>query len=132
MSKRKRLALIGFIIVVALVAVISYFVIQINDNMDLLDVQYIGDVDLSTVPDGDYYGAYEVFPIAVEVKVVVADHAIQSIEILRHQNGRGEAAETIVNDVIADQSLEVDAVAGATYSSKVILLAIKDALTDIS
>jgi uncharacterized protein with FMN-binding domain len=50
---------------------------------------------------------------------------------LKGQNHNEKAVkktEEITNDVIAQQSLEVDTVTGATYSSIVILKAIEQAL----
>jgi len=41
----------------------------------------------------------------------------------------GGKAESIVDDVIAKQSLDVDVVTGATYSSSTILKAIEDSLS---
>lgn len=64
--------------------------------------------------------------VIVDVKIV--DHEIVEIDILKHINGQGGAAETIVDDVITQQTLLVDTITGATYSSKVILKAISNAL----
>lgn len=50
------------------------------------------------------------------------------IEILKHRNGKGKKAEVIIDDVIKEQSLLVDAVTGATISSRAIFKAIEDAL----
>jgi uncharacterized protein with FMN-binding domain len=47
---------------------------------------------------------------------------------LKHVNGKGTAAESIPETVVEKQTLQVDSVSGATYSSKVILLAIETAL----
>lgn|GEM_PF-5297083 len=84
--------------------------------------------DLTQVSDGTYTGNYARFPLDVEVEVVIDDHTIVQIDLLKHRNGEGQAAETIPAEVIREQSLEVDAVSGATYSSIVILKAIEDAL----
>jgi uncharacterized protein with FMN-binding domain len=46
-----------------------------------------------------------------------------------HQHGLDAPANDIVNAVIEAQTLDVVLISGATYSSKVILLAIEDALT---
>ena len=62
------------------------------------------------------------------MKVTVKNHAITDIDLLKHQNGQGKPAEVITERVLAAQSLKVDTVSGATMSSKVILLAIEDAL----
>jgi uncharacterized protein with FMN-binding domain len=53
---------------------------------------------------------------------------IKKIEIVRHLNGQGKPAEVIPDRVIEMQSLDVDIISGATYSSKVILKAIENAL----
>lgn len=83
---------------------------------------------LSDLPDGNYAGEYAKGPVRVEVEVVVRQHKIIDILIVRHDNGLGSAAEKITDDVIKEQSLEVDAVSGATVSSKCILKAIENAL----
>ncbi len=89
----------------------------------------IGEVDLSQVPEGSYEGSASAVLVSAEVRVTVADHKITRIDLLRHEHGRGKAAEVIVDRVQEAQSLQVDFVSGATASSKVILKAIEDALT---
>ncbi|MFA5007021.1 MAG: FMN-binding protein [Candidatus Izemoplasmatales bacterium] len=88
----------------------------------------IEDVDLAAVEDGVYEGSYTRLPVSATVRVTVVDHAIATVEIVEHVNGQGADGEAVVDAVIAENSLAVDAIAGATYSSKVILLAIRDAL----
>ena len=53
---------------------------------------------------------------------------ITDITILEHQNGQGDDAVQIISDIIDAQHLNVDLISGASYSSKVILLAVFDAL----
>lgn len=43
-------------------------------------------------------------------------------------NGLGSTAESIVNDVVQEQSLDIDIVSGATVSSKCILKAVENAI----
>ncbi|QTX33854.1 FMN-binding protein [Aminithiophilus ramosus] len=62
------------------------------------------------------------------MRVTVEGGVVTAIDLLRHENGRGEKAEIVVDRVLAAQSLRVDAVSGATGSSKVILKAIERAL----
>lgn len=85
-------------------------------------------VDLAGVEDGDYIVSYSVFTVSVEVEITVKNHAIEEIELLKHKNGQGQGAEIILEKVIEAQSLKVDSVSGATYSSKTILLANENAL----
>lgn len=89
----------------------------------------ISHVDLSKIEDGVYTGKHKVFPILAEVEVTVNNHAITKIELLKHDNGRGSAAEIIPDKVVEGQTLKIDAISGATYSSKIILKAIENALT---
>ena len=84
--------------------------------------------DLSHLADGTYQGELDVGFIAAEVSVVVKDHTIAEITIVKHKNERGGPAEVIIDEVIATQSLEIDTISGATNSSKVILKAIEIAL----
>lgn len=91
----------------------------------------ISNIDISKVADGTYTGSYEVLWVAAEVRVVVKNHKIEGIELVKHKNGRGASAEIITSKVIEAQSLEVDIVSGATSSSKVILKAIENALNSI-
>lgn len=88
----------------------------------------ISDIDTENVGDGVYTGEYSAPPVSVTVQVTVADHRIVDIEILRHDNGLGSKAEKITDEIIGQQSLDVDAVSGATLSSVCILKAVENAV----
>lgn len=88
----------------------------------------IEDIDLQAVADGEYLGEYDVRLVKAAVKVVVRNYRIESIELLRHDNGRGEDAEVIPGQVVKAQSLRVDTISDATSSNLVILEAIEMAL----
>ncbi|MCX7776140.1 MAG: FMN-binding protein [Spirochaetaceae bacterium] len=86
--------------------------------------------DLSKVADGTWRGICNASLIKAQVAVTVQSGRIEAIIIERHEHGRGGKAEAIVDRVIAQQSLAVDVVSGATGSSKVILKAIEQALAE--
>ena len=88
----------------------------------------ITEIDLNKVKDGEYTGEYDAVAVHAVVSVTVKNHTITDIRLLKHENGRGSAAEVIPNRVIEKQSLLVDTVTKATSSSKVILEAIEQAL----
>lgn len=88
----------------------------------------INEVDLIELTDGVYRGSTTAGPMNATVEVTVKDAKITKIDIVKHGNGRGEGAEAIVDMIISAQSLQVDTIAGATYSSKVILKAVERAL----
>ncbi len=85
-------------------------------------------LDMSNVEDGIYEGHSELGPVIVDVKVTVECSKIIDIEIVEHQNGLGQSANIIVEDMVAMNTYEVDAVSGATVSSEIIMNAVNDAL----
>jgi uncharacterized protein with FMN-binding domain len=125
---KKALLIVGVVVLVLGIGA-TVFVKMSQDSLNELAQTPITDVDLSTLDDGTYTGSYEAFPVNVTVDVTVQDHVITAIVITKHDNGQGQPAEVIVDEVLSAQSLDVDVISGATYSSKVILLAIRDALT---
>lgn len=131
---KKKYKVLIIIVVVLLLVFIAGKIIQTNieNNLKELTLIEINDVDLTNVKDGDYVGTYSAFPVSVEVKVTIENQSITNIDILKHDNGKGKDAETIIDNVINEQSIEVDLVSNATYSSKVILKAIEDALIKAS
>ena len=63
------------------------------------------------------------------MNVLVNEGKIASIKIEDHMTGLGKDGEQIVNNIIDEQSLKVDAISGATQSSVTIIKAVEDALT---
>ncbi len=86
-------------------------------------------LDISNIPDGVYVGEYDVDFVYAKVEVTVQNGVITNIDILQHKNGRGSPAEIVVDRIIEEQKIEVDAVSGATNSSTVIKKAVENALT---
>jgi uncharacterized protein with FMN-binding domain len=131
MNKKFRLILsiAGAILVVGLGALLWYLN-SVRDYKDEVASIVTGDIDPSKIPDGTYAGDCDVNFIYAKVEVTVQDGAITDIKLLEHKNGKGKPAEAIINDILNKQSLDVDAVSGATNSSKVIKKAIENALTD--
>lgn len=130
-KKRAVLFVVLGVIVIGIgagVAGIRFMVKRMEKGLELLTHMTISNVDLSKTPDGTYTGSYEVFPVSAEVEVTVAGHKMTGIELVKHRNGQGKAAEVIPGQVVEAQNLQVDTVSGATYSSKVILKAIENAL----
>ncbi len=134
MEKRKKRRIIIFAIIgtfIAAAAIAAPIMIRKAErNMKALTALEIQDIDLSAVKDGSYTGNYNGFPLAVQVRVEVRDHKITDIILEKHQNGQGADAESIPAAVVKAQSLQVDTVSGATYSSKAILAAIERALSE--
>ncbi len=88
----------------------------------------VADVDFSSIPDGTYEGSADETFIRVRVRVTVKDGAVSDIALIEHENGRGKPAEAIIGEIIKRQTLNVDAVSGATNSSIIIKKAVENAL----
>jgi uncharacterized protein with FMN-binding domain len=84
---------------------------------------------ISSLADGTYRGSCDGGLVSATVDVVVSDQRIEQVIIVSHRCGKGRPAEEIVNDVVAEQSLDVDVISGATRSSQVILKAVEVALS---
>ena len=127
-SNMKKIVRIGFIALLALVVfgVSTYFYLQ--SDLQKLAKTEMNDVDLSKIDDGVYRGESSHFPVIVSVEVTIQDHRMTSIILIKHMNGQGAPAESIIDDVLSSQSLDVDVISGATYSSQAILQAISRAL----
>ena len=82
-------------------------------------------VDVAHVKDETYTGTAETLFVQADVSVEIADGRIRQIKILRHINGKGKKAETIVDAMKDENTRDIDCISGATASS----LAIKSAAT---
>ena len=90
----------------------------------------IGAVDLNTIADGEYIGVCQNKILFAVVKVEIQNHKIIGIEVVEHKASYMEQAKQIAGAVCSEQSLEVDAISGATLTSDTVLKAIENALKD--
>lgn len=102
---------------------------SLNAYKEAVQAISIKSVDLSNVADGTYTGEYDAVYVYARVSVTVADHELTDVVILEHRTERGAPAEVIVDQMVKEQRTDVDAVSGATNSSKVIEQAVINALT---
>ena len=81
--------------------------------------------------DGVYKGSATGFSGPVTVAVTIMDKKIISIDILSSTDDEAffNRAKGVIDRIIASQSVDVDVVSGATYSSNGIIGAVKNALT---
>jgi uncharacterized protein with FMN-binding domain len=105
-----------------------FFVISCAVNFAAIQAEM---PELSNKADGIYRGEYDLqkTPVKVTLEVGMQNAKITSIEIIKHMSSPiGKKAEKITDQIIETQSLQIDAVSGATGSSKAILKAVEDAL----
>ena len=81
--------------------------------------------------DGEYEGTGNGFVGDIKLKVLVEGGKVSDIELLDFNDTPGigdAAAESIIQDIINKQSVEIDGVSGATVSSEGVIQAVKNAL----
>ena len=86
------------------------------------------DIDMETVEDGIFEGHSEHDLVKVDGKVLVENHKLIKVELLRHECGLGHPADVIVDKMVEQNTWDVDAVSGATVSSEIIKNAVNKAL----
>ena len=123
------LIVISALLVIGLLAG-GLYLKSIGDYKAKVDALTFDEIDLTMVEDGVYEGQCDTGVVRARVQVTVRDHRLESIELLEHENGRGTPAEAILAQMVQDQTTAVDAVSGATCSSKVIRKAVENALAE--
>lgn len=86
----------------------------------------------AVLADGVYTGSGEGFKGTITVEVMVQEGAVTDISVVSHMDTPNffDWALTILDQILEQQSLEVDAVTGATWSSAGLQAAVYDALDD--
>lgn len=130
-NRRTGRRLHGILTALMAVCLVSHMVVYFIDfdtyQRKIENISF-SDVELSEVADGTYEGDYDAGYIYARVEVQVKGGTIVSIQLKEHRNEKGAAAEKILDDIVAAQEIQVDAVSGATNSSKVIKKAVENAL----
>ena len=95
-------------------------------------IEYNNSLDGVTLKDGEYSGVADAFGKDLTVLVSIQDNLITSIKIVSHNERQPQiyqkALDQIPNKIIEEQSLSVDTVSGATFTSIGIMNAVNDAL----
>jgi len=88
-----------------------------------------GPLDHVKLVDGIYEGSYKAWPNSALVQVEIRDNTIVGIEIVKHRAWKGRKSESLISErIIQNQSTNIDAISGATNSSRVIMNAVQKAI----
>lgn len=120
---KKTLIILG-VIVALLVGMVLFAMVGLQDALNLR----VETVDLSGIADGVYSGAYVSGRWTNHVEVTVKDHTITAVNAIDPAKGREQIARDLSAEVVAEQSPDVDVIAGATASSRSFLKAVETAL----
>ncbi|MDF3004038.1 MAG: FMN-binding protein [Oscillospiraceae bacterium] len=129
--KKWARSLVGAVVLLAIIsgALLTNYLLSVKNYKTAVSKITFEKQNILSIADGSYTGECDVQFIYAKVKVLVKDHRIADIQLLEHRNGRGAAAESILKKMIDTQKIDVDVVAGATNSSKVIKKAVDNALS---
>ncbi len=126
MKKRSRTILFIFLgILIFGLIMVGYGTLGLKKVLN----EDIESIDLSLVEDGEYIGEYNNFRWSNTVKVIVENHEIIDIKIISSGNqSQGELLDEIIDKVVDNQKVDIDAISGATATTNSVLKAIEDAL----
>lgn len=129
MKSKGRWVLTAVIALAAVgIAVLCVYLVRVRLYQDKIKGIQFEQINLTDVPDGSYKGQYDADIVDAKVVVTVKGGKITDIQLTEHKNERGAPAEAVLPEIISEQRVDVDAVTGATNSSKVIEKAVEDAL----
>ena len=101
-------------------------------GMESVEETEVENTEAAVVLDGAFEGSANGFSGKIKVSVVIKNQTIRSINILSNSDDEAffnRAKEGVTASILAKQSTDVDTVSGATYSSRGIINAVKDALS---
>ncbi len=88
-----------------------------------------GPIPPNSLKDGLYDGKAENGLVKVIAQIMIQNQRITNIKLFEHRTWKGKAAENIIPArIIGEQSTRVDAVSGATVSSRAIMNAVEAAV----
>ena len=93
--------------------------------------QSSGDIVLGSLKDGTYLGEAKGFAGKIITEVYVTEGRISDIKVIKHQESKGwyeEVYMTLPREIISKQRLNVDAISGATKTSKGFIESVEDAI----
>lgn len=130
MKKALKIVLIVVAVFVILIGIL--FATMMNKmskiTKEKMDEHVNVEIDMNQVADGIYKGSSDGGMVKVEVEVEVKDHQIVNINLLKHECGTGKPAESMIDEMVKNNTDDVDIVSGATTSSKTIRNAVNVAL----
>lgn len=126
----KKIKIIAISLIVVILCAVGFFFVRYQQMASTINAEYlkVQDVDFSKIADGVYPGTFGDFLVAVDLEVTIEGHRITGIAIKKQNCGPGYEALETVDRIIQAQNVRVDAVTGATGSSKSIMIAVGRAL----
>jgi len=91
----------------------------------------VNDIKPENIPDGVYEGSFKGGRFSNSVEVIIKDHRIVDIKKIGSPTPTEKIYRQIYDKVMEKQSLAIDAVSGASITTKTSLKAIENALSSL-
>lgn len=122
-NKKKKVFKISIIIFLVFICIIILIITNLKPEKLV-----VKNINPANVKNGIYTGSADNKLVKATVSVEVNNGRIKNIKILEHDTLLGKPSEKIIKNIVEQQSLEVDAITSATYSSDTIRKAVENAL----
>lgn len=110
-------------------AVVLMSVIWATKDLSDIKAVELGVIELEELDNGNYHGNYKNGRFSNELIVEIKDQKIIDVQVIKPvPNSNEQFISDLRNTILLEQSLEVDAVSGATYTTKAYLKSIENAL----
>lgn len=129
MILKKKIGFVFLTLLILIAGLAINTVSTLKNGEEILSELTFKDINLASIEDGTYTGDFEAGLVYASVSTTIKDGLLTDIKLLEHKNGKGHAAESILNDMVTKQTTSVDAISGATISSKVIRKAVENSLS---
>ncbi len=120
-GSRVVLIVLGVIVVLIVVGLIAAL-----NGMSYVRHMTVTPFDLSVAPDGTHHGEFARGRFHFAVDVSVADHKITGVT--ETDKSASDVTRRVAQQIVAQQSLPVDAVSGASLTTKAFSQAVSNAL----
>lgn len=125
----KRVLKVIIIIIIAFVIVAAVGIFYLTRGLESGAKVQVGSVNTSSLSDGNYEGTYNEGRWTNKVAVTVKGGKITDIKLIKDVAfSKSEVIDALFKNVIKAQNTTVDAVSGATVTSKAYLKSIENAL----
>lgn len=123
--KKGILVFIGVVVLLG-----AFFILSTKKLKRSIDAAYkeIEVVDMKKLKDGVYEGQFKQFPMDIVVKVTMKSGTLVNLNVQSMKSGPGYTAAETLPRILDKQQPKVDAVSGATGTSKGIMIATYRAL----
>lgn len=120
----------SFAVLVGILIVVGLGVLYFNQGMDQILALAVPDLDFSALPDGIYQGGFSHGRWLYQVEVQVRAGVVEDIEIIKcaHEPLIRSLNRRIIEEILQNQSLDIQGVSGATVNTRALQKAIEDAV----